>query len=154
MRCKVGTKSEKRNAISILNLPIALLSLSVLVQFSHSSPLFDDISNALSFVTSLAPEMARMTPDMASFAPDLLQQVISTGGGTGGLTLADITAVDPPIPQITPGIGPIAVTPLPAPIITTSVPPMMANMAPGIAIGILGNSLIIGNPSKKLNCSS
>ena len=129
---------------------IAFLSLGVVVQFSHSSPLFDDISNALNFVTSLAPEVARMAPDMANFAPDLLQQVISTGvgDGTGGLNIADFIAVDPPIPQINPGIGPIAVTPLPAPITTTTVPPMMATMAPGIAIGIL-KVLLIGNI---LNC--
>ena len=55
-----------------------------MVQISHSSPLFNEISNALNFVTSLAPEVARMAPDVATFAPDLLQGVISTGGGTAG----------------------------------------------------------------------
>ena len=79
-----------------------------MVQISHSSPLFNEISNALNFVTSLAPEVARMAPDVATFAPDLLQGVISTGGGvgvnvigdgTGGLNIADITAVDPLSPR-------------------------------------------------------
>ena len=60
------------------------LFVTSLVQISRSSPLLNDISNALNFVTSLAPEVARMAPDVANFAPDLLQQVISTGGGTTG----------------------------------------------------------------------
>ena len=61
-----------------LFLQIALLSLAV-TQLS-CSPLFDDLSNALNFVTSLAPEITRMAPSIENFAPDLLQ-VISTGGG-------------------------------------------------------------------------
>ena len=59
-------------------LEIALLSLAV-TQLS-CSPLFDDISNALNFVTSIAPELTRIAPRIENFAPDLLQ-VISTGGG-------------------------------------------------------------------------
>ena len=61
-----------------LFLQIALLSLAV-TQLS-CSPLFDDLSNALNLVTSLAPEITRMAPSIENFAPDLLQ-VISTGGG-------------------------------------------------------------------------
>ena len=67
-------------------LQIVLRSLAVasLVQLSHSSPVFDDISNALNFVTSLAPEAARMAPDIGNFAPDLLQLVTTGTTGTTG----------------------------------------------------------------------
>ena len=65
----------------VFYLQIVLISLAVtsLVQLSHSSPLFDDISNALNFVTSLAPEAARMAPNMGNFAADLLQLGTTTG---------------------------------------------------------------------------
>ena len=62
-------------SLCFLFLQIVFSSLIVLVQFSHCSPLFDDIYNALNFVTSLALKVARMAPDMANFAPHLLQQL-------------------------------------------------------------------------------
>ena len=61
------------------------LTVTSLVQLSVSSPLFDDISNALNFVTSMAPEVARVAPGFGDFIPDLLQTV-STGGTTGAVT--------------------------------------------------------------------
>lgn len=60
------------------------LAVTSLVQLSRSSPVFDDISKALNFVTSLAPEAARMAPDIRNFAPDLLQLVTTGTTGTTG----------------------------------------------------------------------